>query len=328
MLRIKKQKRIIAYLSYTLAAVVGCVAILGVGITMNVKEVASRSVVVAPEPTQAPITYPATTPAALYRDPTSHTIAEQPVAKWFGGWNTDIQHDVADYVTAAAAAKAVPQLVLYNIPGRDCGSYSAGGSATHKDYAAWIEQVVKGIGDKKALVVLEPDAIAGSDCLSARNQSARFDAIKAAVTSLKTNPNTSVYIDGGNARWQKQAAMANLLIRAGIQSADGFALNVSNFVATPETITYGQKVSQLVNNKHFVIDTSRNGNGAAPNNEWCNPHGRALGQKPTLATNVASVDAYLWIKVPGESDGTCNGGPAAGVWWPAYADELARNTKN
>ncbi|MET0953525.1 MAG: hypothetical protein ABWX57_09565 [Aeromicrobium sp.] len=26
-----------------------------------------------------------------------------------------------------------------------------------------------------------------------------------------------------------------------------------------------------------------------------------------------------WVKHPGESDGTCNGGPAAGLWWRAGA---------
>ena len=31
------------------------------------------------------------------------------------------------------------------------------------------------------------------------------------------------------------------------------------------------------------------------------------------------VDAFLWIKTPGESDGTCSGGPAAGKWWGEYA---------
>jgi endoglucanase len=41
-------------------------------------------------------------------------------------------------------------------------------------------------------------------------------------------------------------------------------------------------------------------------------------------TGSALLDALLWIKAPGESDGSCAGGPAAGVWWPAYALGLAR----
>lgn len=39
------------------------------------------------------------------------------------------------------------------------------------------------------------------------------------------------------------------------------------------------------------------------------------------------IAAYLWIKRPGESDGTCKGGPKAGTWWPEYALGLARSAK-
>ena len=40
------------------------------------------------------------------------------------------------------------------------------------------------------------------------------------------------------------------------------------------------------------------------------------------------VDAYMWIKRPGESDGTCRGGPEAGEWFQKYALELAGNAEN
>jgi endoglucanase len=72
-----------------------------------------------------------------------------------------------------------------------------------------------------------------------------------------------------------------------------------------------------------VIDTSRNGKGPAPENAWCNPAGRGLGADPTGSTGNSLDDAYLWVKQPGASDGTCNGGPAAGQWWPEYALGLA-----
>jgi endoglucanase len=41
--------------------------------------------------------------------------------------------------------------------------------------------------------------------------------------------------------------------------------------------------------------------------------------------NEGYLDAYLWVKVPGESDGPCNGGPPAGSWWQEYALEIASN---
>ncbi|MFD5584268.1 glycoside hydrolase family 6 protein [Streptomyces sp. NPDC014802] len=99
--------------------------------------------------------------------------------------------------------------------------------------------------------------------------------------------------------------------------------------------------------RHFVIDTSRNGLGAwtpppgkytGDPEAWCNAPGRGLGPRPTADTGVPLVDAYLWLKIPGESDGSCTrntGGtidpeygivdPPAGVWWPDQAHTLARN---
>ncbi|WP_442538328.1 glycoside hydrolase family 6 protein, partial [Streptomyces pseudogriseolus] len=64
--------------------------------------------------------------------------------------------------------------------------------------------------------------------------------------------------------------------------------------------------------------------GGDPDERWCNPPGRALGETPTTRTADPLVDAYLWIKRPGESDGECKGGPKAGEWWEDYALDLAR----
>ncbi|MEL7728397.1 glycoside hydrolase family 6 protein [Citromicrobium bathyomarinum] len=98
--------------------------------------------------------------------------------------------------------------------------------------------------------------------------------------------------------------------------------------------------------KHAIIDTSRNGTGSwdppegkyADAEIWCNPPDRGLGRRPTLDTGSAYVDAFLWIKIPGESDGHCYRGtagptdpergmvaPRAGGWFPEQARELIRN---
>ena len=71
-----------------------------------------------------------------------------------------------------------------------------------------------------------------------------------------------------------------------------------------------------------MIDTSRAGGNVAAG-QWCNPAGAKIGPYPTADTNHAGLDAYLWIKGVGESDGTCNGGPAAGQFWLSYALSLA-----
>jgi endoglucanase len=116
-----------------------------------------------------------------------------------------------------------------------------------------------------------------------------------------------------------------------------YAANVDNAAGAPTSS------SQLA---HFVVDTSRNGRGPwttdtpyPDKQDWCNPPGRGLGLRPTADTGNALVDAYQWVKTPGESDGQCNRGisgsttdpewggivdPPAGEWFPRQALQLAR----
>lgn len=248
-------------------------------------------------------------------------IANRPTSKWFGGWNTTIQTDAASYV--AGAQSATPVLVAYNIPQRDCGGYSAGGTSAN-GYLDWIRGMAAGIGSHSAWVILEPDAVAGLECLSPSDQVTRLSLLSQAVTILKSNAATRVYLDGGNPHWIAAGTMATRLKAANIAAADGFSTNVSNYISTDDNTAYGQSISALTNNKHFVIDTSRNGLGPTSDSAWCNPGGRALGNAPSANTGNGMIDAFLWIKTPGESDGSCNGGPAAGVWWTDYAIGLAQ----
>ena len=248
-------------------------------------------------------------------------IAAESQAVWIGGWNQNVARDVDSVMRSAAAQSAVPVFVVYNIPGRDCGGYSAGGGASADAYRLWVRDVARGLAGRSAVVVLEPDALAQMDCLNSENRSGRTAMLKDAVDVLKSQ-GAKVYLDAGHARWIEPAEMGRRLRDAGVGSADGFSLNVSNFLAGAENVAYGEKVSAAADGKHFVVDSSRNGNGS--NGEWCNPLGRALGARPTASTGHPLADAFLWLKAPGESDGWCNGGPAAGTWWPEYALDLAR----
>ncbi|RHA37780.1 glycoside hydrolase family 6 protein [Cellulomonas rhizosphaerae] len=291
-----------------------------------------------PTPTVTPTTPPVTT-GSLYVDPTTQgykawqpasgtdktlleKIALTPQAYWVGNW-ADPAHakaEVADYTGRAVAAGKVPTLVIYAIPGRDCGSYSGGGVA-ESAYAAWIDTVASGI-QGKPYVVLEPDALAQlGDC---SGQGDRVGFLKYAAKSL-TLKGARVYIDAGHSAWLPVSTAVARLNQVGFEYAVGFALNTSNYQTTAASKTYGQQISQQLGGKKFVIDTSRNGNGS--NGEWCNPRGRALGDRPTLVNDGTGLDALLWVKLPGESDGTCNGGPSAGAWFQDIALELARNAK-
>ncbi len=254
-------------------------------------------------------------------------IARQPQATWFGDWNRDVRADVRQVVSAAAAEGTVPVLVAYNIPQRDCGLYSAGGARNADGYRRWIRAFAAGINGRRAVVILEPDAIMVTDCLSAERRAERraerFRLLSEAVDALK-GAGATVYIDGGSGTYGRHDEMAGRLRAAGIERADGFSLNVSNFVGNEPVIAGGEQLSRRLGGKHFVIDTSRNGAGTEDGRTWCNARGQALGAAPTTQTGHPLVDAFLWIKHPGESDGTCNGGPAAGGWWADYALGLAR----
>ncbi len=252
-------------------------------------------------------------------------IAARSQARWFNEWVGDIYTAVTGAMSAAESQGALPVLVAYNIPDRDCGGLSGGGGATAEGYRTWITAFANAIGGRKAAVILEPDALANMGCLSTAGQESRVDLIRYAIQALK-GKGAAVYLDAGHPAWHSPSEMARRLNLADIRNADGFALNVSNFVATSLNIAYGEQISALVGGKHFVIDTGRNGLGATADNQWCNPSGRALGMAPTASAGRALADAYLWIKPPGESDGACNGAPAAGRWWPEYALDLARRS--
>ena len=269
-------------------------------------------------------------------------LADNGGAEWIGDWTPNVKNWVGRRADAFLKTGALPLFLSYNIPKRDCGQYSAGGAGAADKYKEWITAFATGIGDRRAAVVLEPDSLGlltkvsadGKPCLSEADQKERLELLRFAVHTFEAQGNIAVYIDAGHSGWLKPAEDAKRLKEAGIDEADGFALNVSNYKSTSTEINYGKAISKLVGGKHFVIDTSRNGNGPPKCDEaaddekcWCNPPGRALGSPPTASTADPLIDAYLWLKKPGESDGQCNGGPKAGVFWPDKALELARNAK-
>ena len=246
-------------------------------------------------------------------------VASASAADWYGDWvATDaLAATVRARVDQETSSGALPVLVAYDIPHRDCGGFSTGGAPSADAYRAWIGQLAAGIGDRKAVVVLEPDALALLDCLSSSDQSEREALLSEAVGVLASAPATTVYLDAGHAGWQSATTMAARLTASGAARARGFSLNVSNFDTAASELGYGDDIVGHLGGGHFLIDSSRNGLG--PGSTWCNPAGRALGERMTTATADARADAFTWVKAPGESDGTCGGGPPAGQFWTDYA---------
>eukprot|EP00054_Salpingoeca_dolichothecata_P036528 m.7764 g.7764 ORF g.7764 m.7764 type:complete len:499 (-) comp6799_c0_seq1:77-1573(-) len=69
---------------------------------------------------------------------------------------------------------------------------------------------------------------------------------------------------------------------------------------------------------HFIVDTGRNGVTDMRQDcaNWCNIRGSGIGTLPTTNTSLPSlIDAFMWLKTPGESDGCTqtlpNGGSCA-----------------
>lgn len=242
-------------------------------------------------------------------------LAQTPKARWLGNWNGDIYSAATNYLSAAAVTNKVPVIVAYNIPNRHC-SNEPGGAATPAAYKTWIDDLARALKIYPGIVILEPDALGLVSCLSVPDQEARYDLIRYASKTLSAT-GSAVYLDASH--WVAVDGMAERLKLGGIEYAAGFSLNVANYNDTASMKTYGEELSAATGGKHYVIDTGRNGQGS--NSEWCNALGRSVGELPRIVQN-SKLDAYLWIKYPGESDGACNGGPTAGQWWADYAVDL------
>ena len=189
-------------------------------------------------------------------------MARTPQGTWFNGWQPDPGAAAATLTRQANDRGAVPVIVVYNIPNRDCGLHSSGGAASASAYASFVRSIADGIRGKKAIVIMEPDAVSAIDCMASSARAQRYAMISDAVRTL-SEAGAWVYIDAGHYGWHSEAEIAARMREAGVQNATGFALNVSNFVTTSNNIRYGDGVSALLGGKHYVIDTSRNGLGPA-----------------------------------------------------------------
>ncbi len=252
-------------------------------------------------------------------------IASVPQGRWFTQHNpSEVRGQVSTFVGAAAAAGKIPILVVYNIPNRDCSNHSAGGAPNHAAYRQWIDEVAAGLAGRPATIVLEPDVLAlMSTCQNSSQQNETTASVAYAGKRLKAaSTQAKVYFDASHSAWLPAGEMAARLVRAQIaSSADGIALNVSNYRTNAESIPYAKAVIAATGASHLkaIIDTSRNGNGPA-GSEWCDPAGRAIGIASTTNTGDAAIAAYLWVKLPGEADGCI---AAAGQFVPQRAYDLA-----
>lgn len=245
----------------------------------------------------------AAVPTAVWLTPEGHPIAQVP-------------DFVTGIVKTAEKQDRTPVFVIYGITDRDCIDGESSGGLPADQYEDWVARIGEAAGTRSA-VILEPDALATApDCAQTQQ---RTDLLRKAVDRL-VDGGPTVYVDAGHASWTEPADMAALLRSVGVEKTRGFSTNVSGYESDEDEAAYAEQINAALGDPvHHVTDTGRNGAGS--NGEWCNPTGRALGQEPRVGSG--HLDAQLWIKPPGESDGTCGGGPAAGSLWIERALELA-----
>ena len=265
-----------------------------------------------------------------YREkyPLASTIFEYPQAFWYGD-NPKKPKKWMEKSIQRLLKRAAPQLpvfVMYNIPNRDVGQYSKGGAKTRERYIDFVERFAKGIGDTEAIIIYEPDALPHSTLLDKEEQEWRLELMKESLNILTNNCNGIIYVDVGHSNWLSPEVVSDLLNRVSNPKIRGFSVNSCNYRSTKECVKWARKICSIRKNDYYVIDTSRNGQGPL-DDEWCNPPQRGLGEPPTTNVQHMKCDAYLWIKIPGESDGKCNGGPKAGKFWGEQAEELVKYKK-
>jgi len=201
-----------------------------------------------------------------------------------------------------------------------------------------------------------------------------------AIQQLSMLSNVHIYVDAAHGGWLgwdtgRTAAVsvfAEVLAAAGGASKiRGFATNVANYqplgsmsdaadpcslstqynFATNEvkyvSLLDASLVASGITGMHYIIDTGRNGviNARTDCSNWCNINRAGLGVPPTSSTassGLANIDAYFWVKPPGESDGTSDSSavrfdphcgsvdsvkpaPEAGNWFSSYFVMLANN---
>ncbi|RZA27455.1 MAG: cellulose 1,4-beta-cellobiosidase [Proteobacteria bacterium] len=246
---------------------------------------------------------------------------------------------------------------------------AANGMEIYKtQYIDRIATLFNKYSDLRIAAVVEPDSLPNLTTNLGVDKCAKAaplyrEGVEYAIRKLQAN-HVALYLDighGGWLGWPNNRESAARVFKEVVTNAGGtgvirgFATNVANYSPTyvPSNDTHSAAYydwnpaidemtfvrlmrdnlrNEGFNDVHFLIDTSRNGNPYARKSwkNWCNIRDAGLGQRPQISP-AEGVDAFLWIKPPGESDGTAdssaprfdsscvsedslNGAPEAGVW--------------
>jgi cellulose 1,4-beta-cellobiosidase len=260
------------------------------------------------------------------------------------------------------------------------GELTAANGGEDRYQAEYLDRIaaqLRAHPSQRIVAIVEPDSLANIATNLAVAKCAGAEAIyrRSVARAVRTlsMPHVSLYLDAAHAGWlgwQSNRAKIAKIYRdvlteaGGVDRIRGFATNVSNYDALrggdiarlepsdpcPDELTYIEKLSATlaevgITGKGFIIDTGRNGRSGTKtkSGSWCNLKGAGLGERPQ-ASPVPGVDAYWWVKPPGDSDGASDpsapgyddncgpaspdsapGAPAAGRWFASYFLQLVEN---
>jgi cellulose 1,4-beta-cellobiosidase len=228
--------------------------------------------------------------------------------------------------------------------------------------------------DQRIVVVLEPDSLPNvvtnlSVEKCAKSELIYKHSIAYAISKLSL-PNVYIYVDAAHAGWLgwigNREGFADVMkevlaMAGGPDRIRGYATNTSNYNALdgewgkklestnpcPNEYSYVQALAESmaerdIKDKGYIIDTSRNGVQESRTvwGNWCNIAKAGIGERPQVAPRPL-LDAYFWVKPPGDSDGVADrsaarfdencasadarkDAPEAGHWFPDHLIEMLK----
>nr|3A64_A Chain A, Cellobiohydrolase [Coprinopsis cinerea]3A9B_A Chain A, Cellobiohydrolase [Coprinopsis cinerea]3ABX_A Chain A, Cellobiohydrolase [Coprinopsis cinerea] len=287
----------------------------------------------------------------------TRTVQGIPTFAWISDSATidTIQPLIADAVAhqEASGEQVLVQLVIYNLPDRDCAAKASDGEFHLDDdgankYRAYVDRIVAELSTADAdklhfSIVLEPDSLGNMvtnmhvpKCQGAAT--AYKEGIAYTIASLQ-KPNIDLYIDaahGGWLGWNDNLRPSAEIFKETLDLARqitpnatvrGLAINVSNYnpykTRAREDYTEWNNAYDEWNYvktltphlqavgfpAQFIVDQGRSGREGIRTEwgQWCNIRNAGFGIRPTTDQAIvdsANVDAIVWVKPGGESDGT------------------------
>jgi endoglucanase len=211
-------------------------------------------------------------------------------------------------------------------------------SAIKGRYETWITQLARGIGNFRAVVYLEEDALITMPRVSPPQRKVREAEIAYAVKALEQDPHVVVYIDAGASDTlitPKQ--YAQMLKASDVAQAQGFSVNSTHNEWVTTEMHFGQLISGDLGGAHFVVQSGTAGRGPHLNRHptthgienLCNPTGLGLGPL-TWNTGYQDVDGLLWYANVGfTANIACGGGgPGLAKFWAPYAYQIISRRVN